>query len=141
MIGRALEFDRADEAPAGPGGKPALDEAIEPARVADDVAEEPVDRAELARIRGECARPAMFDAGQRGDLRIERRLVDADDARSEALQDPAPAAGRAAEIDAERARKRPLADEGQRLPQLQIGAARRRRAVLDELGAAVRKGA
>ena len=70
--------------------------------------------------------------GRRGDRGGERRLVDADHSRADLLQRPAPAAGAAAEIEAGLAGPGPAADQGQRLPQFQIGPARRPCMVLDK---------
>src|SRR5713226_5237314 len=50
MIGLALELDRADKAAAGTGEKPALDEREEPCRIARDIAEEPIDGADLGGV-------------------------------------------------------------------------------------------
>ena len=46
----------------------------------------------------------VLEPGQRGDARIERRLVDADDTRAGAVQNPAPAARAGTEIETEIAR-------------------------------------
>ena len=77
--------------------------------------------------------------GQARDFGGERRLVDADHLRAHLLQCPAPAAGADAEIETDLARPGPAPDQGQRLPQFQIGAARRPGAVLDEADLAIRK--
>src|SRR5215831_10931797 len=53
VIGLALEFEGADEIAGAPAFQPTLDEAEEPRRVTDHVAEEPVDRADLVGCQGE----------------------------------------------------------------------------------------
>src|SRR5262249_47183713 len=80
-----------------------------------------------------------FDVGQCGDAGIERSLVDAEDVRAELLQHEGPASRAAAEIDAALARARPLADQGEQFPELEVGAARRSAAILDEFNLAVRE--
>ena len=87
-----------------------------PRRVADDVREQPIDGADGVRIERESALGDVLDTGAPHYLGRERRLIDADDPCAQSRQDPAPAAGAAAEIEAHRARPRPLADDGQRLP-------------------------
>src|SRR5437868_1172801 len=140
VVGRTLEFDRADEVAAGSGGKPALDQRQKPRRIAHDIREQPIDRSDRMRVERESALLPMLDAGDAGDFGGERRLVDADHPRADLLQCPAPAAGARSEIETGLARARPPADQGQRLPQLQIGAARRPAAILDEVNLAVGKG-
>src|ERR1051325_11010184 len=41
VVGRPLEFDRADKAAANPGLQPALDERQQPRRIADHVGKQP----------------------------------------------------------------------------------------------------
>src|SRR6476646_11622527 len=84
-VGRALELDRAKIAPAGAGFEPSLDQPVEPRRIAYDIREQPIDRAERMRLEREGADLAVIEPGQRRDARIERRLVDADDARAGAV--------------------------------------------------------
>src|SRR5262249_59121397 len=91
-----------------------------------------------ARIEREGAFASIFDAGEIGEARIERRLVDADNTRSQPLQHPGPAAGTGAEIDATLRWLRPLAQKREQLPQFEIGAARRG-AVFNEARLAVRE--
>src|SRR5215468_760240 len=67
VIGLALEIEGADEIGGASTLQPALDEAQEPRRVADYVAEEPVDRADLVGCQGEGARLPERDVGQPGD--------------------------------------------------------------------------
>jgi len=50
----------------------------------------------------------MGDAGKISDARIERGLVDAENACAELVQDEAPATGTGAEVETELARLRPL---------------------------------
>jgi len=69
----------------------------------------------------------------------KRRLVDADHPRTHLLQRPTPAARAAAEIEADIARAGAPADQGQCLPQLQIGPARRPAAVFDKADFAIRE--
>ncbi len=139
VIGLALELDRADKIAAGAGGEPALDQCQEPRRIADDIGKQPVDRPDRARVERKGAVEPMLDARQARDPGGERRLVDADHSRAHLLQRPAPAAGAAAEIEADLPCPGPSADQGQRLPQFQIGAARRPGMVLDKADLAVRK--
>src|SRR5207249_4154415 len=42
VIGRTLELDGADKMPAGSGGEPALDQRLQPRRIADDVRKQPI---------------------------------------------------------------------------------------------------
>ena len=93
------------------------------------------------RVERKGAFEPVLDPGQACDLGCERRFVDADDMRTHALQGPAPAARAAPEIEASLARPGPAPDQGQRLPQLQIGAVRRPDAVFDKQDLAMRKGA
>src|SRR6516164_6387755 len=141
VIGLALELDRTNEAAAGPGGEPALDECQEPRRIAHDIREQPVDWPDRARVEREGALVPVLDLGQTRDRGRERRFVDADDMRPHPLEGPAPAARAAPEIEASLARAGPASDQGQRLPKLEISAARRPAAVFDEIDFAVRKGA
>ena len=62
-------------------------------------------------MRSPCDNRYPGSAAMRG---IERRLVDADHARAQFLQHPAPAAGAAAEIEAELAGPRMSARQRQR---------------------------
>src|SRR6516165_11195455 len=99
VLGRPLKFDRADKIAAGRGGAPAFHEGQEPSRVADDIREQPVDRADRTRIEREGAVEAVLNLGQSRDRGRQRRLVDADHMRTHALQCPAPAAWTAAEVE------------------------------------------
>src|SRR5258707_4899713 len=100
MVGFALELDRADKTPAGPGVEPAFDQRQEPRRIAHDIREQPIDRPDRARVEGEGALAAVLDAGEPRHLGRERRLVDADHPRTDLRQGPAPAARAAAEVEA-----------------------------------------
>src|SRR5262249_18715643 len=82
--------------------------------------------------------PVLYPGQARNPWR-QTRLVDADDVGPHLLQRPAPAAGAAAEIEALLARLRATTDQGQCLPQLQIGAARRLAAVRDKMTLAIGK--
>ena len=68
-------------------------------------------------------------------------LVHREHTGAERLQYPGPAAGAGAEIETCFAGLRPDAEQRERLPQLQLGAAGWRRVVLDEMRFAVRGGA
>src|SRR5204862_2384418 len=92
------------------------------------------------RVEREGALLSMLDTREARDSGGERRLVYADHLRAHLLQCPAPAAGARAEIETNLAAAGPTADQGQSLPQLQIGAARRPGAILDEVDLAIRKG-
>src|SRR6202040_1498648 len=86
---------------------------------------------------GACA--AVHRARKFREARIERRLVDAENACTEPLESPGPAAGTGAEIDAQFPRLRTLADQGKQFPQLEVGAAGRC-AVFNEAGSPLGKG-
>src|SRR3954463_508423 len=101
MVGRPLELDRADEAPAGPGRQPTLDERQQPRRIAHDIAEQPIHGPDRSRVKREGALTPVLDAGHPRDRGVERRLVNTDNARAHLRQSPAPPAGAAAEIEAE----------------------------------------
>src|SRR5205823_14050171 len=98
--------------------KPALDQAQEPRRIADHVGEQPIDWADGGGIERERALGDVFDPGEPRHLGRERRPIDADNARTQSRQSPAPAARAAPQIEADLARPGPLADNGQRLPEL-----------------------
>src|SRR5262249_23006219 len=135
-VGRALELERADEAADRAGLPPLLHQAQQPLRIAHDIREQPIDRLDRTRIERERALAQMLDAGQGGDARIARRLVDADDACAKLLQPPGPAARARAKIETESAGLRLHADAGEQVPELEIGAARRA-LVLDEARLAI----
>src|SRR5438105_4926558 len=118
VIGLALKLDRADQAAAGGGRKPALDQAQETQGIADHVGEQPIDWADGGGIERERALGDVFDPGEPRHLGRERRPIDADNARTQSRQSPAPAARAAPQIEADLARPGPLADNGQRLPEL-----------------------
>src|SRR5579859_7983975 len=124
MVGDALELESADEASAGAGLEPALDEPQEPCRVTDHVREQPIDRSECLRIEREGALAPHVHPGHGRDGGIERRLVDADHPRAQHREHPGPAPGAATEIETALATPRMLAEEGQGLPKLEISAAR-----------------
>src|SRR5579872_2089625 len=123
MVGGALELERADEAPARARREPALDQPEEPCRITDHVREQPVDRTDRARVQAEGALSTHFHARHGRDRGIERCLVDADDAGTQFRQNPGPAAGAAAEVEAALAHLWVGAEERQRLPELEVGAA------------------
>src|SRR6185312_17323629 len=108
-------------------------------RIAHHVRTEPIERPDIARLEGKGAHRARLDARKRGDARIERRLIDGDDACAQTLQHPAPAAGRSAEIETGLARLGADAEERECFPELQIGTARRCVAILDKARLAIRK--
>src|SRR6516162_7469429 len=81
--------------------------------------------------------PPVLDSGQSRDSGRERRLVDTDHLRTHLLQRPAPPSGTRTEIEAGFAGPGPPTDQGQRLPEFQIGAARRPGAVLDKADFAI----
>ena len=76
-------------------------------------------------IEGEAAADAVGHAGHGVHLRGERGLVDAEDLRAEACQHPRPAAGGRTEIKAEIAGAGAFGEQGERLPELEVGPARR----------------
>src|SRR4029077_4882993 len=118
------------------GGKPSLHQCQQALWVADDVGEQPIDRSDGMRIEREGAFAPILDAGKASKARIERRLVDADDARAQPLQHPAPAAGTGGEIDAALGWLGPLTKQGEQLPELEVGSTGRR-TILDEAHLAV----
>src|SRR5690348_142035 len=132
MVGLPLELQCAHEAPASPRRQPALHQRKQTRRVTDNVREEPIYPSDTLWFEAECTLLPHFDHRERCDTRVERCLVDADDLGAKALQDPGPAARAAAEVEAALARLRVLAQEGEELPELEVGPARRRRAVLDK---------
>src|SRR5579885_1825461 len=139
VSGRALELERADETPARARREPSLDQAEETGGIADHVGEQPIDRSDLAGIKAEGALAPDLDAAHCGDPRVERRFVDADDVSPQAREHPGPSTRAAAEIEAAISWLGKLAQQGQRLPQLQVRAARRCALVLDEERLAVGK--
>ena len=86
VIRHALEFDRADEVLHQAGGAPAFDQAQQPRRIADDVGEQPVDRADALRLQRKGTFPAPRDARQRSDPGFERRLGERDNGGAELRQ-------------------------------------------------------
>src|SRR5690348_1945527 len=118
----ALEFDRADKVAHEPAGEPGLDQPQQPRGVADNIAEEPIDGSDRRGVERKRTYLAVIEVRQCCDRRIERRLVDADHPAPEFLQRPAPAAGRAAQIEAEIAGTGPSSRDGQRFPQFEISA-------------------
>src|SRR5690349_12713274 len=141
MVGLPLELQRAYEAPASPRRQPALHQRKQTRRVTDNVREEPIYPSDTLWFEAKCTFLPHFDHRERRYARIERRLVNADDLGAQPLQHPGPATRAAAEIEAALARQRLLAQKGEELPELEVGAAGRRRAVLDEADLAIWKGA
>ena len=122
------------------GGEKFLDQCQKPLGITDDVGKEPVDRPNLARLEREGARASLLDMGHREHVRIERRFVDCNHARTEFSEHVAPPARARAEIEAGFAGLWSGSEQGQRFPKLEIGTARRC-AVFDEIRFTVGKGA
>src|ERR1700692_4907559 len=137
-IRRSLKFDRADEATHSSGLEPFLHQPQQSFRVAHDIRKQPIDRSHRPRVKRESALALIRNTREIGYARIERGLVDAENARAELLKDPCPTAGTRAEIDAQLAQLGPLGDEREQFPELEISTARCR-AVLDETRFAVRE--
>src|SRR5260370_6207185 len=83
VVRGTLELERADEATAGTGVEPALDQPKKPRRVAHHVREQPIDRPERAGIESEGALLPHLDAGHGGDGGVERRRDNADHPRTQ----------------------------------------------------------
>src|SRR5437660_3823916 len=64
VVGRTLEFDRADKVSAVSGREPALDQRQEPRRIAHDIGKQPIDPADRTRVEREGALLPMLDAGE-----------------------------------------------------------------------------
>jgi hypothetical protein len=121
-----LEFQCADEMDVF--GEPGLEPVEELLRGAGGVAEDPVEFGEVMGEEGEGVLLKEEDVGEGGG---ERRAVDGDDVGAELVEGPAPASGACAEIEAFFAREGAASDFEEDLPELEIGAAGRKGALLE----------
>ena len=140
MIGFGLEFEGADDIAAGACFQPAEDSVQQLFGIADHIGKEPVHGACDSRIESKAAADAVIDFWHALYVGIERGLVDAEDTTAKRCQNPGPAAGRCAEINAELAGLRPTLQQGEGFPEFQISSSRRIFAVFLKQQFAVGKG-